>query len=197
MSFYAIRHLFVDRDGTLVDTCRANVAAYAVAFADVNLFFGEKERAAIRSGERWTSFIPDSVKGDSQRLTQLRAVKEAYFVGALDQMAINQVILGLAERHEGPHALVTTASRASTEVILDAFGLTDMFPVVVTGDDVEVPKPSPECYLLALHMTGAMTEHALAVEDSPIGIEAAHRAGLRVKALDHFCADPECSGPAG
>ena len=50
---------------------------------------------------------------------------------------------------------------------------------IVTGDEVENGKPAPDLFLAALHkFPGIKPEEALVFEDSPLGIDAANRAGM-------------------
>jgi len=129
---------------------------------------------------------------DSELTTELRAAKEAHFLQQLHLIAVNEPIVRLAREHPGPHAVVTTASRSSTQAVLTFLDLTDLFPVVVSGDDVAEPKPSPEGYVRALGELGVDSAQAMALEDSAVGMEAARRAGLRVSSVLHFCADQRC-----
>lgn len=50
--------------------------------------------------------------------------------------------------------------------------------VMITGDDVHTPKPSPEVYHHALWELGLRAENAMAVEDSAAGLRSALAAGL-------------------
>lgn len=50
--------------------------------------------------------------------------------------------------------------------------------VLVTGDDVNRPKPDPEAYRHALWQLGVRANDAMAVEDSEPGLRAALAAGL-------------------
>ena len=67
----------------------------------------------------------------------------------------------------------------------------DCFSAIACGDDVALPKPSPEVYLLALDRLGVSAAEAVAVEDSPHGVTAARAAGLRCIAIPnpHAAAD--------
>jgi pseudouridine-5'-monophosphatase len=58
----------------------------------------------------------------------------------------------------------------------------DLFEVVITGDDPDLPrgKPAPDIFLLAARRMGAPPERCLVFEDSLSGLEAAHAAGMRV-----------------
>lgn len=62
--------------------------------------------------------------------------------------------------------------------------LDDYIDVIVTSEDVEYGKPSPEGYLLTLELLGCSAEQCIAFEDSPYGINAAKKAGIHVTALD-------------
>ena len=48
---------------------------------------------------------------------------------------------------------------------------------VISGDDVVVPKPSPDCFLRAMDIVGATPEETIIFEDSEIGLAAAKGSG--------------------
>ena len=48
---------------------------------------------------------------------------------------------------------------------------------VISGDDVVVPKPSPDCFLRAMDIVGATPEETIIFEDSEIGLAAAKCSG--------------------
>jgi beta-phosphoglucomutase len=76
-------------------------------------------------------------------------------------------------------ALVTSAPRANAETMLNVLGIGAFLSVVVTGDDVALGKPHPEPFLRAAEALKVPPSQCLVVEDSPSGIEAARRAGMR------------------
>lgn len=49
---------------------------------------------------------------------------------------------------------------------------------MVTGFDVKFGKPHPEPYLMGLQKAGVGAEEALVVENAPLGVQAAHAAGI-------------------
>lgn len=86
-----------------------------------------------------------------------------------------------------PMGVVSGALRSEIELILGRTGLLPHFAVIVAGDDITVSKPEPDGYLLAVEQLkqlhpelGLQVKDCLAVEDTPAGIEAAHRAGMQV-----------------
>ena len=77
-------------------------------------------------------------------------------------------------------AIATSASRPTASANLAAAGLLHRFPIIVTRDDVGCGKPCPDSFLAACHKLGQAAGDCLAVEDSPAGVAAAHRAGMMV-----------------
>ena len=60
------------------------------------------------------------------------------------------------------------------------------FDVVVTGDQVPEPKPSPDVYLRACELLGAAPSRSIGLEDSPTGVAAARAAGMYVIGIPSF-----------
>ena len=77
-------------------------------------------------------------------------------------------------------AVVTGSSKQELDTILENnFGM-NVFTVTVNGDEFEGKgKPDPASYLAALSRLGVSPTNALIVENAPLGVEAASRAGLR------------------
>lgn len=50
--------------------------------------------------------------------------------------------------------------------------------LMVTGFDVKHGKPHPEPYLMGLQKAGIKAEEAIVVENAPLGVESAHKAGI-------------------
>ncbi|HUZ86503.1 MAG TPA: HAD family hydrolase [Candidatus Baltobacterales bacterium] len=66
---------------------------------------------------------------------------------------------------------------------LARLGILDRFDCIRCRDDVAHAKPEPDLYLAALDCLGVSANEAVAIEDSPNGIAAAKRAGLRCVAI--------------
>jgi HAD superfamily hydrolase (TIGR01509 family) len=82
-------------------------------------------------------------------------------------------------------AVVSSSSTESMTKIMKSTGLESVFEVQVTSDDLKERKPDPAPYLLALKKLGVSPPDAIVFEDSPSGVEAAIRAGIRVIAVRH------------
>ncbi len=96
-------------------------------------------------------------------------------------------------RREVPIAVASMSKRAWVEPTLDAIGMRDLFPLVVTHDEVSQPKPDPEIYLQAASLLGVSPQACIAVEDSMHGVASAAAAGMWVVQLRQaaIAADPQ------
>jgi HAD superfamily hydrolase (TIGR01509 family) len=87
----------------------------------------------------------------------------------------------LVDALEGRIAMAV-ASNTSADLVrraLAAVGLASL-GVVVSGQDLGLPKPAPDVYLAACRALGVAPADAIAFEDSPMGIQSALAAGLFV-----------------
>jgi HAD hydrolase, family IA, variant 3 len=66
-----------------------------------------------------------------------------------------------------------------TKSHLTTIGVCDLFDSIVSAKNVAHGKPEPDVYLYACEQIGERPQDCMAVEDSPNGIMAAYRAGLR------------------
>jgi HAD superfamily hydrolase (TIGR01509 family) len=78
------------------------------------------------------------------------------------------------------------ASSSTTEWVkghLARLGMLKAFDCMRCRDDVVNAKPEPDLYLAVLECLGVRAAEAIAIEDSPNGVLAAKRAGLRCVAI--------------
>ena len=98
--------------------------------------------------------------------------------GAISRGA-TALVRGLAG--DCPLAIVSGAARSEIVAALRRARLVDCFAAIVSAESVRRPKPAPDGYRRALRLVAAGRAHgAVALEDSPLGIRAARRAGLVV-----------------
>ncbi len=103
----------------------------------------------------------------------------------------------LAELREAriPTALVTMSMRPMAEQVAElARRDGPIFDVLVTGSDVDQPKPHPEPYLRAMELLGVAPELSVAIEDSPPGLASAVTAGAAAIGVPHSVNLPRGTG---
>ncbi len=100
-----------------------------------------------------------------------------------------QVLPGVAQHLEAARAagvklgVASSSTRDWVEGHLDRLGILKLFDCVRCRDDVAHAKPEPDLYLASLDCLGLAASEAVAIEDSPNGITAAKRAGMRCVAV--------------
>jgi beta-phosphoglucomutase-like phosphatase (HAD superfamily) len=78
-----------------------------------------------------------------------------------------------------PTALVTMSIRPLAERMVEGMGF-HAFDHIVSGDDVERPKPDPQPYLRAAQLLGVDITDCVAIEDSIPGVQSALDSGAHV-----------------
>lgn len=101
----------------------------------------------------------------------------------------NAVLPGVVDQLDRARQLglkVGVASSSTREWVsghLSRLGILDRFACMRCRDDVEHAKPEPDLYLAVLECLGVKAAEAFAIEDSPNGVTAARRAGMKCVAI--------------
>ncbi len=92
-----------------------------------------------------------------------------------------------------PLGIASNSPSEYCQRVLKAIGLVGAFQVIAGREQVEQAKPAPDVYLRAARLLGRAPEACLAVEDSPVGVQSALRAGMRVAVINPWVDVPETS----
>ncbi len=186
--------LIFDFDGTIVDTEPLHEAALREALEPLGIpvregmtiGLADEDAIAKACEQAGCKPLPD----DRVREVFLRKVEA--FTGAmeLDHVIVFPGAVELLTRAamEMPVGVCTAATRAEVEPIIRWLGIDVLLSGIVTADDVEFKKPSPDAYRLACRGLGIVPDRAVALEDSPRGVRSAVDAGLTTVALEHTTA---------
>jgi len=167
--------LLLDCDGVLVDSHNAAAVAWnqwAQRWAPGFDFHRDIEHGRrIRDVVAELVSTPGDVAAATAELIQLEVDHAA------DVVPIPGARELLASIPAGCWAVVTSGGRAIATARMASAGLAPA-QVLVTGEDVEHGKPSPDPYLLAAQRLGVPPERCAVFEDAPAGIAAARAAGV-------------------
>ena len=83
-----------------------------------------------------------------------------------------------------PLGLASSSPRRLVDAVLAQAGLTDLFAVTLSTEQVAHGKPSPEVYITVADRLGQDPARCIAVEDSNNGVRAAVSAGMRTIAVE-------------
>lgn len=177
-----------DMDGVIADTEPLHAESHIAALRRMGLHYTmEQYRRDITLGHMNLNDVYLSLGGDLARweeelhhktvlMRQLMAEKGALLPGVLD-------LLRLLQQAGIPTAIATGAGTRSLGVLLDRFDIGGYFRCFVTWQDVQSTKPSPDLFLTAASRLEVRSEECVALEDSPRGVLAAHRAGMKCIAV--------------
>lgn len=177
-----------DMDGTLLDTERLGIECWHEAFPAVGIAMPTAAIASTVGCDTATKtriFLannpPDSpahigpaeanVAWIAALGRRIKAAGVPVKPGALEA-------LQLLKRLGIPIAVATTSPRKMAEWFLGAAGLVPFLDVVVCGEDVADPKPSPAIYFETACRLGLYPTEIWAVEDSVNGIQSAVAASM-------------------
>lgn len=182
-----IKGFFFDLDGTLVDTHMANYEAYHRALLDVGVDVSLEEFKKY-IGHQAQVFLPKLAPGlTKEDYVAIGERKSRYYADLMHVTTLNTHLVGFMDLIKGSKlVLVTTAKRKNAEAVLAHHNLRPYFDYIITAEDVEKSKPSPDAYLLALDKTELIAAEALAFEDSDVGRQAADAAGIATVMINQF-----------
>lgn len=80
-------------------------------------------------------------------------------------------------------SIFTGKGRTSALITLDELGLTKYFDMIVSGDDVENHKPSPEGIIMFLSKHNLDPKEVLMIGDAPSDIIAANKCGVEIASV--------------
>ncbi len=119
-------------------------------------------RMSTRKEELYRQFIQE------EGIIVLPGVSE--LVSALDAAAV-------------PCAVGSSTPRLNITCLLDQLAFGPRFSAIITAEDVTHGKPDPEVFVKAAQQLRVSPQQCVVFEDTPVGIQAAHRAGMRVVAV--------------
>ncbi|HYR57671.1 MAG TPA: HAD family phosphatase [Chthoniobacteraceae bacterium] len=171
-----------DCDGTLADTMPTHYKAWQTALGEEAQKF--PEAMFYELGGTPTARIVEILNerhGLSLPVDETVARKEAVFLALSPQIAAIEPVVKLARLFHGvkPLAVASGGHRRIVMNTLRALGIADLFQAVVTSEDYQRGKPSPDPFLEAALRLDVSPEECLVFEDTATGIAAATAAGMK------------------
>ncbi|SDW65216.1 HAD family phosphatase [Paenibacillus sp. CF384] len=189
MSSSTIRAIVFDFDGTLVDTESCEYEVFCKIYEEHGHVL-ELEKWAVCVGTIGGPFNPyDDLQELTGKVLDRNALRERFKVlheESLREVKLRLGVLGLLDEAKQLGLRIGLASSSDRKWIdrhLREQGIADYFEAIYTRDDVELVKPDPTLYRLAVEALGVQPFEAVAVEDSLNGLKAAKAAGMKAIAV--------------
>ena len=174
-----------DKDGVLVNSepeldrrRRAFFAEEGIDDSGFPDFYGSNNKVV------WGCVEPHDVERRERlyRKFRTRFANNPMPYAELATPGVRETLSGL--RRAGVRTGLASASpRWVIDGFVEALGIGGLLDVTVSGEECAASKPAPDVYLRTMELLGVEPGQTLVVEDSPIGILAAHRSGARVCAM--------------
>lgn len=197
-AFYP-KAVFFDMDGVLFDSMGSHAIAWVGALKQMGLPFTEEE-AYLNEGRTGASTIDNvflkehgrnATEEEKQTIYRLKSKLFDVFKHH-DKIPYVTELLKKIQSQELEIYVVTGSGQPS---LLES--LEGKFPGIfrkekmVTAYDVHFGKPHPEPYLMALKKSGLSPWEVVVIENAPLGVESANKAGLFTIAVNTGPLNPE------
>ncbi len=181
-----VKGIFLDLDGTIVDSSEAYIEAAKIAFQSIGQKPPEKQTVLEipRRLEQGLS-INDITNGDSKKF--LKVYFETYYLVSHEKTKLipNVQITLETLSQKAKLALITMRYAPKNAIIeeLKYFGISDYFTYVVTALDTAKPKPSPEALIKCVKALDIDICDCVIAGDSVSDVRAGKAAGARTAAV--------------
>jgi beta-phosphoglucomutase len=96
------------------------------------------------------------------------------------------IFLEKAYQQQIPMAIGSAAIMFNIDYILDGLNLRHYFKTIISADDVVISKPHPETFTKCADGLQVKYENCIVFEDSPKGVEAALKAGMKAVVIKTY-----------
>lgn len=173
-----------DCDGTLADSMPLHYRAWCQAIAAAGATFTFDEDLFYTLGGTPTRKIVGHINehyGSSLDSESVALHKEQLYLGGLHEVRPIPEVVDFARR-VAASSPVCVASGGSNHVVrktLEYIAVADLFPILITPEQVPRGKPHPDMFLLAAEKMGVEPTRCLVFDDGPVGFRAAEAAGMK------------------
>ncbi len=184
----AIEGVIFDMDGVLADTGPVHYQSWKRLADEIGVEF-TREFFEDTFGQK-TVPVTRRLAGESAEESQVREwadLKEEYYRQMVKDKIVplpGVIFLIKDLKHKGVKMAVASSGPPENVMLLvESLELRTLFDAFITAADVQRGKPEPDAFLLAAEKISAKPENCVVIEDAPVGIEAAKKAGMKAIAL--------------
>lgn len=178
-----------DWDGVVLDSARQHERSWELMAREEGLAlpadhfkrgYGMKNETIISRLFGWTT--------DPARIARMSGRKEILYRALVRQEGI-VVLPGVSELVRAldaaavPCAVGSSTPRLNITCLLDQLVFGRHFSAIIAAEDVAHGKPDPEVFVKAAKQLQVPADRCVVFEDTPVGIQAARKAGMRVVAV--------------
>lgn len=170
-----------DFDGVIADTLEDGCAAWQQACAEFGICFDRRE-FLLSEGKKSEEYITPLLErsGVPTALAPEIIARKNQIYATIHTFTFYEGVTEWVEELQQQGVKTAVVSGGSRARLLSGASATFLTQrdTVVTGDDVQKGKPSPEPFLKAANNIGMVPGDCLVIENAPLGVQAAKAAGM-------------------
>ena len=175
-------------DGVLIDAMPFHAEAMKIAIKEETNYEIDKKIVYQLEGMPSNNLVKEIFKKyninkelDQELIEKISERKKQLFKEIEDTRLIEGVpdLIKMLNECKCLKAIVTGAAKKEIELTIDKMIGLKNFDVVVSGEDVEAGKPNSDPFVVALQKMNIKSSECIVVENAPLGVEAANKAGIR------------------
>lgn len=184
-----VQAVIFDMDGVLTDTVELHYQTWKRLTAEEGMPFSRAINEHLRGLSRGDSlkFLLGGREITEAKAETLLKRKNAYYLEMVADINEDDLAPGVKDLLEWLKLrkikTAVASSSKNSRVIIENLRITQYFDTIIDGNDVETAKPAPDLFLFAAQSIGVNPKNCIVIEDASAGVEAAHRAGMRVVGL--------------
>ncbi|NLM96417.1 MAG: HAD family phosphatase [Halanaerobiaceae bacterium] len=186
-----LKAVIFDMDGVIIDSepihSRLNMELYRKLGFELTV-------------EEYSKFVGVSIKDQWYILKEKYDIKESIEeliemqnTGLIDEISVLEIepipgireLLAELKKENIKTALASSSTLSYINAVLEKFALTDCFPLIISGENLERSKPHPAIFLKTAEKLNLTSEECVVIEDSRNGVTAALEAGMKCIAFSN------------
>lgn len=188
-----IKAILFDLDGVLIDACEWHYEALNRALSEiastqitrdehVSTFNGLPTRTKLK-------ILIEQGRVQEDQVDDIYRLKQQYTIDVISECIQRdykkRAMLHMLRLDGIKIGCVTNCIRQTAELMLEKSFLFGELDVLISNQDVSMPKPHPEGYWKAMSALGVLAGETIIVEDSPNGKDAARAAGANLLEVEN------------
>ncbi len=183
-----MKGIIFDMDGVLIDAMPFHAEAMKLAIKEETDYEIDKKIVYKLEGMPSDNLVKEIFKKynikkelDQRLIEKISERKKEIFKEIEETHLIEGVhdLIQVLNECKCVKAIVTGAAKKEIELTIDKMIGLKNFDVVVSGEDVDVGKPNSAPFVVALQKMNIKPSECIVVENAPLGVEAANKAGIR------------------
>lgn len=172
-----------DLDGVLADTGEAHFQAWAAVLSERKIPFDRAAFDCVFGMNNKGTLTELLGRPPTQEELESIADRKELLFRQFAKKLVRPIpgALRLLDELEGAgwsQAVASSAPQENIDLVVDTFNIRRYFATILSGAGLPAGKPDPALFLQAARALGLSPVQCVVVEDAPVGVEAARRAGM-------------------